>query len=118
MVQPLDIQISDGTAIERKQHKDIKELSSIVVRRMNIGGYNIPVANVSYMLGSDMGNLLAVNEPFAAYYYDRPDRREFGLRSAEGGIHVGQLALQYGGGGHEHSAGFSVTFDKAREFEI
>jgi oligoribonuclease NrnB/cAMP/cGMP phosphodiesterase (DHH superfamily) len=118
MRQALDEQICEGTAIERKQAKDIKELMGVVVRRMNIAGYNVPVANVSYMLGSDMCHALAKNEPFSVYYYDKPIGREFGLRSEEGGVHVGNIATQFGGGGHEHAAGFRVSYEEAQKFEI
>lgn len=116
--QSLDEQIRDGTAIERRTAKDVKELLGVVVRRMEIAGYNVPVANVPYTLGSEACNILAKNEPFSAYYYDKPGGREFGLRSAEGGVHVGNIAIQYGGGGHEHAAGFRVSYEKAAEFEI
>ena len=90
----------------------------VVVRRMNIGGYNVPVACVPYQYGSDMCAILAKNEPFAAYYYDTPVDREFRLRSAPNGMHVGKICESYGGGGHEHAAGFRVSFEKAQEFEI
>ena len=118
MSQRIEDQVQQGNAIERKQAKDIKELIGVVVRRMDIGGHNVPVANIPYMLGSDMCHTLAKGEPFAAYYYDKPDRREFGLRSEEGGMHVGNVATQFGGGGHEHAAGFSVSYNRAKEFEI
>lgn len=117
MTQDIDQQIREGSAIERKHAKDIKELMGVVVRRMNIAGYNVPVANVSYMLGSDMCHCLAKNEPFAAYYYDRPTGREFGLRSEEGGMHVGEIATQFGGGGHAHAAGFRLGYAAAEKFE-
>ena len=90
----------------------------VVVRRMNIGGYNVPVANIPYMLGSDMCHALAKNEPFSAYYYDKPTGREFGLRSEEGAVDVGKIATQYGGGGHEHASGFRVSYDEAKKFEV
>jgi oligoribonuclease NrnB/cAMP/cGMP phosphodiesterase (DHH superfamily) len=118
MDQDLDAQIRDGTAIERRLAKEIKELMGVVVRRMNIGGYNVPVANVPYQLGSDICHALAKNEPFSAYYYDKPTGREFGLRSEDGGKHVGEIAKFYGGGGHEHASGFRVTFEEARKFEV
>lgn len=118
MHQRLDQQILEGTAIERRMAKDVKELMSVVVRRMNIAGYNVPCANVPYQYGSDICMLLAEGEPFAAYYYDKPTHREFGLRSAEGGVHVGEIAVKFDGGGHEHSSGFKRTFDEAKEFEV
>lgn len=118
MKQDLQQQIQEGKAIERKQAKDVQELKDVVVGRMNIGGYNVPVANVIYQLGSDICHELAKDEPFAAYYYDKPTGREFGLRSEETGLDVGKIAAQYGGGGHEHASGFRVSFEEAKKFEI
>jgi oligoribonuclease NrnB/cAMP/cGMP phosphodiesterase (DHH superfamily) len=116
--QDLDEQIQQGTAIERRMAKDVKELLGVVVRRMMIAGYNVPVANVPYQYGSDICQALCKNEPFAAYYYDKPDGREFGLRSDGGGVHVGEIAVKYGGGGHENSAGFRISYDGAKHFEL
>jgi oligoribonuclease NrnB/cAMP/cGMP phosphodiesterase (DHH superfamily) len=118
MLQSIDEQILSGTSIERKQAKDIKELMGVVVRRMNISGYNVPVANVSYMIGSDMCDALAKNEPFSAYYYDTPTLRMFGLRSSLNGVDVSKIAQEYGGGGHEHASGFRVTYEDAAKFEV
>ena len=118
MAQDLETQISEGSAIQRRMVKDIKELSNVVVRRMNIAGYNVPCANVPYQYGSDMCSFLAKNEPFAAYYYDKPTHREFGLRSVPGGINVAKIAESFGGGGHATSSGFKRSFEEAKEFEI
>ena len=118
MKMRIEDQIRDGTAIERRMAKDVQELMGVVVRRMNIGGYNVPVANVPYQYGSDICHALAKNEPFAAYYYDKEIGREFGLRSSTNGVHVGKIAGIYGGGGHEHASGFRVSFEKAQEFEL
>jgi oligoribonuclease NrnB/cAMP/cGMP phosphodiesterase (DHH superfamily) len=109
---------SDGEAIERKHHKDIAELVKVVVRRMVIGGYNVPVANLPYTLTSDAGHLLAQSEPFAGCYCDVPVGRVFSLRSTEDGVDVSQIATQYGGGGHRNAAGFRVSFEQARQFEV
>jgi uncharacterized protein len=98
----------DGQAIERKLHKDIKELIATGVRRMTIGGYDVPVLNAPSAYVSDAGNVMSVNEPFAACYWDHPDGRSFSLRSSETGINVSEVARQYGGGGHIKAAGFTV----------
>lgn len=118
MEQELDTQIREGSAIQRRMVKDIKELSQVVVRRVNIAGYNVPCANVPYQFGSDMCSFLAKDEPFAAYYYDKPTHREFGLRSIPDGVNVAEIAEQFGGGGHSTASGFKRSFDEAREFEL
>ena len=102
---------ASGAAIERKHQKDVAELVSVCERRMTIGGVNVPVASLPYTMVSDAANIMSKNEPFAACYWDTEDSRIFGLRSVEGGMDVSTIALQYGGGGHEHAAGFKVDRD-------
>lgn len=97
-----------GAAIERKHHKDVAELVSVCKRRMVIGGYDVPVANLPYTLVSDAAHLMAQNEFFAACYWDTAEGRTFGLRAAATGIDVSEIAKQYGGGGHAAAAGFTV----------
>ena len=111
MYENLHTLVEDGIAIERKHHKDVDELIAKCTRTMNIGGFDIPVCNVPYTMGSDVGNILAKDQPFAGYYYDTPEGRVFGLRSMPSGVEVDKVAAQYGGGGHPHSSGFRVPFD-------
>lgn len=105
-----EMMIEQGKAIERKHHKDIAELLKVVTRRMNIGGYNVPVANLPYTFVSDAAGQLAKGEQFAACYWDTPKGRVFGLRSDDKGVDVSEIAKKYGGGGHKNSAGFSVDY--------
>lgn len=118
MEMEVEQQIKDGTAIERANMKNIKELMGVVVRRMNIAGYNVPVANIPYQFGSDMCMLLAKGEPFSAYYYDKPTHREFGLRSEKGAVDVAKIAELFGGGGHANASGFRRSFTEANDFEL
>jgi len=100
-----------GAAIERKHHKDIAELLKVCTREMQIGGYFVPVASLPYTMVSDAAGTLAVGRPFAATYWDTAESRIFGLRSAPDGIDVSAIAVEYGGGGHLHAAGFKVARD-------
>lgn len=108
----LDALRRDGEAIERRLQKDIKELIATGVRRMNIGGYDVPVLNASAAYVSDAGNILSKDEPFAACYWDHPGGRSFSLRSRDDAenvaVNVAEVAKKYGGGGHQHAAGFTV----------
>ncbi len=108
----------EGEAIERKHFKDIRELLGVTTREMVIGGHYVPVANLPYTLVSDAAHELAKGKPFAACYWDTPKGRVFGLRSNEEGVDVSEIAKQYGGGGHKHAAGFTVSFDIAAGFEV
>jgi oligoribonuclease NrnB/cAMP/cGMP phosphodiesterase (DHH superfamily) len=101
--------VTEGTAIERKHHKDIAELVGVSKRRMRIGGHDVPVANLPYTLSSDAGHLMGKGEPFAACYMDDPTGRTFSLRSSPDGVDVSEIAKAYGGGGHKNAAGFKVA---------
>ena len=98
----------DGKAIVRKLLMDISELIASGVRRMRIGGYDVPVLNASSAYVSDAGNILSKDEPFAACYWDHANGRSFSLRASEAGVDVSEVAKQYGGGGHVKAAGFTV----------
>ena len=108
----------EGSAIERKHSKDIRELIGVVTRRMNIGGHNVPVANLPYTLTSDAGHLLAKGEAFAGCYWDTPAGRLFSLRSTDDGLDVSEIAKQYGGGGHRNASGFRLSYAEATRLEI
>lgn len=118
MERPVEELIAEGKAIERKHFKDVHELIGVVTRRMNIGGHNVPIANLPYIHVSDAAHALAKGEPFAGCYWDTPKGRVFGLRSTDAGLDVSEIAKQYGGGGHRNASGFTVSYDKAREFEL
>lgn len=111
MRQPISAAIAAGTAIERKHHKDVAELVAGSKRRILIAGHDVPVANLPYIHSSDAGHLMAQGEPFAACYQDTTEHRYFSLRSSDEGLDVGEIAKQYGGGGHRNAAGFKVPFD-------
>lgn len=114
--RPEDLAL-EGEAIERKHFKDIRELITVVTRRMNIGGYNVPIANLPYTLTSDAGHALAKGEPFAGCYWDTPQGRVFSLRSTDEGLDVAEIAKQYGGGGHRNASGFRLGYQEAAKLE-
>lgn len=98
----------DGTAIERKHFKDIREFIAAAAYRMDVAGHDVPVLNAPYFWSSDAAHIMAKGEPFAACYWDTPDSRVFSLRSADDGMDVSEIAKLFGGGGHKHAAGYSV----------
>lgn len=103
-----DAVVRMGAAIEKKHHKDVRELTNALKRRMVIGGHEIWAASLPYTLTSDAGHLMATGEPFAACYWDTPEGRVFSLRSTDEGVDVSEIAKQYGGGGHRNAAGFRL----------
>lgn len=109
---------TEGSAIERKHFKDIKELIDVTTRYMVIGGHRVRVANLPYTMSSDAGHELAKGMPFGACYWDTPDGRVFSLRSTDDGVDVSAIAKMYGGGGHRNASGFKIGFSEAAAFEV
>ncbi|MDG9926149.1 MULTISPECIES: DHHA1 domain-containing protein [unclassified Pseudomonas] len=101
----------DGLAIDRKQQKDIADLVGSNSRLMVIGGVSVPAINLPHTMASDAGHMLSQGQPFAAIYWDTAEARQFSLRSTDEGLDVGEIAKQYGGGGHRNAAGFKVPGD-------
>ncbi len=105
----LDEIIRHGIALQRKHIKDIEEMIANGVDWQVIGGWEVPVLNAPYFYASEAGNLLCVDRPFAATWYERDGARYYSLRSQEGvGLDVSEIARMYGGGGHKHAAGFTL----------
>jgi len=110
---------TEGEAIERKHFKDIHELLGVVTRRMSVGGYIVPMANLPYTLTSDAGHALCTpGTPFAGCYWDTPEGRVFSLRSTDDGVDVSAIAKQYGGGGHRNASGFRIAYADLGQFEV
>jgi len=102
----------DGVAIVRKHTKDVNQLIASSAYRMVIAGYDVPVLNAPYFYSSDAGHIMGKNEPFAACYQDDATGRSFSLRSEEDGVDVSEVAVKFGGGGHQHAAGFLLPFSE------
>lgn len=76
-----------------------------------VGGFLVPVINISYQNCSDHVHRLCQlhpEHPFAASFFMRADGKwQFSLRSI-GEFDVSAIASGYGGGGHRNAAGFEV----------
>lgn len=103
--------IAPGAIVDKKHMKDINELLKICKRDMRIAGHTVPTASMPYTMGSDAGSLMALDAPFAATYYDTKDHRCFSLRANKlnpNAVDVSEIAVLYGGGGHQYASGFKV----------
>lgn len=103
------ILLAEGAAIMRAEERLLDQILAATTFLGEIAGHTVPVANVPYMLASAAGHILGAGQPFAAVYFDQGDgQRKYSLRSAPDGLDVNKIAKGFGGGGHEHAAGFSV----------
>lgn len=111
-VDGFDMAVQIGTALCLREGNDIAGAIRATKRRMTIGGYDVPVANLPYIWASEGGNILCRGEPFAALYFDASDgTRSFSLRSDKddpNAVDVSLVASEFGGGGHKNAAGFRV----------
>ncbi len=99
----------EGTTIERRLAKDLRETVASSQHQLEIGGQLVPAVNVPGTM-SGAANQLAPGQPFAACYYLMDGYAKFSLRSDKNGADVAQIAAQYGGGGHRHAAGFRLKY--------
>lgn len=79
---------------------------------LKLAGHIVPAVNCNYMFASELGNKLSQNEEFSATYFISTKGVKVSLRSCVGGADVSEIAKQYGGGGHYHAAGFTVSTEK------
>lgn len=105
--------VNDGQILYKKHIKDINELIKLTKKRISIGKYNGPIANMPYCYASDACDIMGMNESFACTYYIKSNGIfVFSIRSEiYTGVNVNELARKFGGGGHTHSAGFELPQD-------
>lgn len=85
------------------------------VRWIELGGRHVPTCNATVFF-SEVGEALCLahpDAPFAGYYFDRGDVRQWGLRS-RGDFDCSAVAKLYGGGGHPGAAGWTEPAPRAK----
>jgi hypothetical protein len=134
-----DACLAEGRAILRYRRQVVAEIAS-QARLVDISGHQVPLVNCNYQFGSDVAHSLLEafpEAPFAAYWVEtRTGDQRFGLRGRDflpcprcqgepGGacdacegsgrvpdpFDVCDVALGFGGGGHQKAAGFEVPSD-------
>lgn len=105
----IDELIERGKVLQ-KYHNKLIETTSRHKPLMRIAGHDVPCVGCATMeIASDVCHELAAGVPFSAYYYRNTEGLYlFGLRSADDGLDVSEIAKRFGGGGHKHAAGFSI----------
>jgi hypothetical protein len=105
----------EGRGILRYEKTLVEKIANEVIM-VSLGGHMVPAVH-SAVLTSQIGEYLSEKHPFCLIWHQKDGRRYFSLRSKAGGISVADIAVQYGGGGHTHAAGFSISLDgNSQEF--
>ena len=100
-----------GEAILRAHDKNVATVVERGAYISKLGEWEIPVCNAPGFFASDIGHILSKDYPFAAVYSIKDGTMLVSLRSAEDGADVAKVAERYGGGGHKHASGFTVSVD-------
>ncbi len=79
---------------------------------LELDGHAGRVVNATVLL-SEIAGTIAEGHAFGACWYERGGRRQWELRSRDGGVDVSEIAKVRGGGGHVHAAGY----EEAAEIE-
>jgi uncharacterized protein len=99
--------IDEGRAILRYQETVVAQHVANAVE-IDLAGHRVLAVNATTLF-SEIAGTLAEDRPFGVAYFDRADgRRQFSLRSRDGGIDVSEVARRFGGGGHMQAAGFEA----------
>ena len=100
--------VQAGKALLRAKRQRVEAMCQHATWRV-LAGVRVPVVNASWDF-SEIGEYLAehFDAPFGAYYFDRTDKRQWGMR-ARGDFDVSVIAKQCGGGGHASAAGFTTA---------
>ena len=101
-----------GRALERKHLKDVRALIEVGAARTELAGFDVPILNAPFMYASEAGNIMARGEAFSITWYQTAQHRVYSLRSDENGRDVSVIAQQFGGGGHQHAAGYKLPINK------
>lgn len=106
---PISALVREGQSILRYRNQLINELVK-EVHGIGILGDAVPAVNCPIQLASDICHRIMERPGLdiaAVYWLDRADSMTVSLRSKEGGPDVSEIARKFGGGGHQHAAGFT-----------
>lgn len=109
--------VDQARVLRRAQQKQVTQLAGEAVLVNLKGDVSALTANGPYSVASELGNLLAQrshNGIGLVWRYDG-DKVRCSIRSTPDGPNVALIAEQYGGGGHEHAAGFEITLEELAE---
>lgn len=126
---PMDLNVWFGLASRLLMMSSLKEDGEAILRyrkilidqhvrhanEITVAGHKVLGVYCSVDVASEVGEALCsgdnANRPFGVTWFDIPSTqaRVYSLRS-RGDFNVGQLAKQFGGGGHDSAAGFTIRF--------
>ena len=108
--------IAEGGAILRYKDQLVRQVVANATELI-LDGHSVLVTNCGVgNLESEVAAALAINHPFGACWSESGNKRKWSLRSTASGSNVARIAERYGGGGHEHAAGFIESIREPKNF--
>ena len=99
--------LRQGALIRQYREQAVQRLVHNAAYEVRFGDYRVLAVNTE-IYHHEVASALAAGRPFGVAWRIRREGVYVSLRSATDGINVGELAMQFGGGGHAHAAGFLV----------
>ena len=99
--------LRQGTLLTQYRERAVDRLVHNAAYEIQFGEYRVRAVTTE-IYHHEVANKLSIGRPFGVAWRIRREGVYVSLRSTKEGIHVGELAKRYGGGGHAHSAGFLV----------
>lgn len=110
--------IQSGEAVLLQIEKYVREvIKQAQTGTLNVLGkhYSVSVVNVPYLNTSEVGDALSRSSDIGLGWFERADGMiQFSARSY-GDIDVSEVAKLFGGGGHQHAAGFQLPLAEGRK---
>lgn len=107
---PIKALIQEGESILRYRDQLIDELiTADHVHAIGLLGHQVMAVNAPPQLASDICHRIMAQRDLdiaAVYWFNSGSAMSVSLRSSEEGPDVSEIAREFGGGGHQHAAGF------------
>jgi oligoribonuclease NrnB/cAMP/cGMP phosphodiesterase (DHH superfamily) len=99
--------LRQGLLVRQYREKMVERLVKNAAYEVQFAGFRVRAVTTE-LFHHEVANTLARGRPFGVAWRVRRNGVYVSLRSDGSGIHVGEFAKRYGGGGHAHAAGFLV----------
>lgn len=99
--------LRQGAVIRAYREKLVERQVRNMAYEVELDGHRV-LAVTTELFHSEIAAEIAKGRPFGLVWRVRRDGVSVSLRSAPDGMNVAEIAVRYGGGGHEHAAGFTV----------
>lgn len=105
--------LSAGKLLVKQLQRQVNDIIRNYVRRVEWRGYKVALVNAPFTIRNEVADELnqTTDVDFVLVYSIRSDKVVFSARGKDKKINLSILAEEFGGGGHEDAAAFSIPLD-------